>query len=283
MADLDLDLDLEPEVVPAGSRWSGGPARRFLRLARRGAALDVVAFLGAEPEFRAEEMVAVLRADQRRRRRAGEAVLAEWYFGRFPGLFDDEDLALDLIFSEFLLRESLGEAPEVDEYLARFPRFAGAIRLQAAFHVAIGDPDTEPDRAPKSEAPPNDFPAIPGFEILREVGRGGMGVVYEAYQVGLKRRVALKMVLNGRRDGPETEARFRKEAEAAARLHHPNIVEIHDIGDLEGRPFFTLELVEGGDLSRELAAGPDDRRRRAAADGPRPWPGRSQYAHQQEA
>ena len=63
-----------------------------------------------------------------------------------------------------------------------------------------------------------------------------MGVVYEAYQVALKRRVALKMVLAGSLDGPERDARFQREAEAVARLHHPNIAEIHEIGEFEGRP-----------------------------------------------
>ncbi len=260
------ELEVEPAPAPAGSRWFAGPARRFLRLGRGGSSIDVVAFLEAEPELRAEEMVAVLRADQRRRWRLGEAVLAEWYFDRFPGLVDDEELALDLIYSEFLLRESLGEVLDVEDYYARFPRFAKALRIQAAFHFAISqprDPGPKRDRDREPDIPSTDLPQLPGFEVIRELGSGGMGVVYEAYQIGLKRRVAVKMVRAGPRAGSEVEARFRKEAEAAARLHHPNIVEIHDIGEFEGRPFFTLELVEGGDLSREMAGVPMSPRRAA--------------------
>ena len=195
--------------------------------------------------------------------------IAEWYFERrFPALLSDPGAGgSDLIFSEFLLRESAGEGPEVREYLDRFPQFADRIRLQAAFHQAAR---TRPRpfevgrvRPPPPRSGSRDLPSIPGYEILRQLGVGGMGVVYEAYQLGLKRRVALKMVLAGPRDGPERDARFQKEAEAAARLHHPNIAEIYEIGEFEGRPYFTLELVEGGDLANELGAGPMTPRRAA--------------------
>jgi tRNA A-37 threonylcarbamoyl transferase component Bud32 len=98
-------------------------------------------------------------------------------------------------------------------------------------------------------------PAVPDYEIVRELGRGGMGVVYEARQIKLGRIVALKMILSGERAAPEELARFRREAVAVARLRHPNIVQIHAIGDYEGRPFFSLEFVEGGTLSAKLRAG----------------------------
>jgi hypothetical protein len=101
-----------------------------------------------------------------------------------------------------------------------------------------------------------DLPAVPGYEILGELGRGGMGVVYQARQVKLKRLVALKMILAGAHTGPELRERFRREAEAVARLQHPNIVQIYEVGEHGGLPFFSLEYVDGGSLARQITGTP---------------------------
>ena len=106
-------------------------------------------------------------------------------------------------------------------------------------------------------------PTISGYEILGELGRGGMGVVYRARQVLLNRPCALKMILGGAHASPETATRFLAEAEAIARLQHPNIVQIHHIGEADGLPFFELEYVDGGSLDRRLDGTPWPARRAA--------------------
>ena len=98
--------------------------------------------------------------------------------------------------------------------------------------------------------------AVPGYEVLEELGRGGMGVVYKARQVKLDRLIALKMIRDGVLAGPEQLGRFHKEAHAIARLKHPNIVQIHDIGEHGDRPYLCLELIEGGNLAQKIQGRP---------------------------
>jgi eukaryotic-like serine/threonine-protein kinase len=110
---------------------------------------------------------------------------------------------------------------------------------------------------------PRSWPVIPGYELVSKLGEGGMGVVFLARQIGLNRLVAVKMIRGGSQARPEHFSRFRIEAEAVAQLRHPNIVQIHDIGEVDGLPYFSLELLEGGSLDDRLAATPQPSRQAA--------------------
>ena len=111
-----------------------------------------------------------------------------------------------------------------------------------------------PDGSIRSAAA--ELPAIPSYEILTILGRGGMGVVYRARHIKLKRQVALKMLRAGAQAGPEHHARFRREAETIARLQHPNVVQIHEVGEHDGMPYLSMEYVAGGSLRDKLAGMP---------------------------
>jgi WD40 repeat protein/serine/threonine protein kinase len=193
----------------------------------------------------------VLGADQRRRWRAGERVPVEAYLALVPNLQDNSEAGIDLVFREILLREHLGEAPELAEYERRFPHYADRLRRQVESYRGLAQAAGEPKVRDGPRAP-----VIAGYEVLEPLGRGGMGVVYKARDVRLKRLVALKMIREGAEATPDDRARFRAEAEVVARLRHPNIVQIYEVGEADGGPFLALEFVEGGSLAQWLTGQP---------------------------
>jgi predicted Ser/Thr protein kinase len=134
---------------------------------------------------------------------------------------------------------------------------AKAVKVLAAEAVAatVLAPAAGPSQAAAAK-----LPNLPSYEIVRELGRGGMGVVYLARQLSLKRLVALKMLLAGQQASPAQRLRFEAEMESIARLQHPNLVQIFEVGEHEGRPFFAMEYVDGGSLQDQLASRPPVRK-----------------------
>ena len=115
---------------------------------------------------------------------------------------------------------------------------------------------TEPGVAEATPQPAADWPTVPGYQIIRPLAPGGMGVVYRARHVGLNRVVALKMIRAGLHARPEELARFRVEAEAVASLSHPHIIQIYDCAEWNGMPYLAMEFAEGGSLAELLLKGP---------------------------
>jgi serine/threonine protein kinase len=132
------------------------------------------------------------------------------------------------------------------------------------------------DPPPEVQQP---VPAVPGYEVLGEAGRGGMGVVFKARHLALNRVVALKMVLAGPYASAAEKERFLHEAQAVARLSHPNIVQVHELGEHAGYPFFSLEWMPGGSLAQLLGGTPLPPRQAAELLGV--VAGAVQHAHMQ--
>ncbi len=152
-----------------------------------------------------------------------------------------------------------GSHPSDDPAATRRPTEGGASAAIAPETVNPFDGDSPPPW-PEDGGPPS----IPGYEILELLGRGGMGIVYKALQRPLKRAAALKMIRGDLHVDAEQLGRFRVEAEVIARLKHPNVVQIYEVGEVGGVPYFSLEMLEGGTLAERLAGAPMPPRQAAA-------------------
>jgi serine/threonine-protein kinase len=165
-----------------------------------------------------------------------------------------------------LLDEFLDSERTPEEVCADCPELLAEVRKRSQKMLRIVEaeleamfPTPDPNRKAHTPAPRNpaaELPLIPGYQVEAVLGRGGMGIVYKARHVRLGRPVALKMLLAGPYAGPEERERFFREAEAVAGLRHANIVQVHDMGEHDGRPYFTMEYVEGGSLAQRLMGTP---------------------------
>jgi predicted Ser/Thr protein kinase len=199
------------------------------------------------------EWVQAVRSDQAARWRGGQGIAVEAYLERLPELADSPEDVQVLLCGEALLRRERGEAAELAEYQRRFPSLADRLGLVLPLLGALADsgPAGQPTVGLPA-TPAGSVSAVPGYEILSELGRGGMGVVFRARQTSLHRVVALKMILGGSLAGSAEVQRFRTEAEVIAALDHPHIVPVYEVGEHDGRPWFSMKLIDGGSLAEQL-------------------------------
>ena len=218
-----------------------------------------------DPRLGPDQLVELLTADQRQRWQVGRPLPVATYLERFPQIRADSTHAVDLIWSEYLIRESLGGQPRLEEYTRGFPQFASLLKRQHEVHLWVeqAEPtgpstltcaDSSLDHPPAGEIASGrggemhpGFRSIraPGYEIIGEVGRGGMGVVYRAYDRRRQRVVALKMM---RDPDPSSLYRFKREFHSLADISHRNLVTLHELVS-DGRDwFFTMDLIDGVDF-----------------------------------
>jgi predicted ATPase/predicted Ser/Thr protein kinase len=183
--------------------------------------------------------------------RSGGRPAVETHLGDLPGA-DRAILLSELILLDIDYRRRQGETPQADEYRRRFPSLDPGW-LSRALALAGSAPTLPAGRALDDRPPP----VVPGYEIVRELGRGGMGVVYLARDTRLDRQVALKFLSPDAARDPRRLDRFRREARAACALNHPAVCTLFDVGECDGRPFLVLEYVEGRTLRALIDERPD--------------------------
>ncbi len=214
-----------------------------------------------------EEQLRLACAELRRRLAAGEVCRAEEFLQAFPAVAARADLALELILAEAAARHDLGQEPTTAEWDARFPHLADRLRQHLMADAAPGNaagtlPATEVEAATatrpnRDAAPPQPCWSFGRYEVLEELGHGGMGRVFKARDTVLGRLVALKVLRGGIAAHPEELFRFHREAQAVARLRHRHIVPVYYLGDRDGQPYLTMAYLPGGTLAerRERFAG----------------------------
>ena len=207
-------------------------------------------------QLTSDAMVEELLLDQRIRLEARESTRVEDYFRKFPELANDSQLAVDLIYNEFLILQELGsgESSGIESWLARFPAHASALKRQFDVYETMSLVEDESPSEPRFK---KTLQALlgPRFQLREKLGSGSFAEVYRAWDEELKRDVAIKFARRSMADEAIELERFKREAEAAAKLTHPGVVAIYEVGPNDNRPFIVQEYVSGGTLKSRIVDG----------------------------
>ena len=273
------DTAHEASALPKDISLGEGAAYEYWKLWRHGQRPDISDFVAQLGPMTPADLAAILRVDQHERWSRADRVIAEKYFESFPSLAESVEDAIALIYAEFLLRRELGETPSTEEYQQRFPQFSPLLECQLEMDQSIREVSDQDisglSTASMSDEPGGDsfeattvspedggqktdpahWPLVNGYEILSWLGEGGMGLVYKARQVSLRRTVALKVIRKNLLARPKAIHRFLREAQAAAALLHSHIVIIYDAGRTQDTYYYSMEYVDGIDLARLMKKG----------------------------
>jgi WD40 repeat protein/tRNA A-37 threonylcarbamoyl transferase component Bud32 len=277
----------------------------FTRLWASESSPDLDAFLAGAGPVDAAQLCTLARIDQAQRWKRGDRRSAEEYLDRYPALQAHFDSAVDLIYHEYLLGERLGEQPSLEEFNARFPKYATALADQVGLHrvleeaaAHVGQSPLDPLWTSRTDMARNvacpvchneieqredatadelvcpacgssfrlqrdvplgwhsgDQPRRLGkYELIEPVGVGSFGTVYKAHDSELDRTVAIKVPRVNHLAAKEDLERFLREARSVARLQHPSIVSVHEIGQWEQTPYLVIEFVQGSTLAEVLSS-----------------------------
>jgi serine/threonine protein kinase len=197
-----------------------------------------------------EKLLREACAELDRALRDGLPQRAEAYLASCPLLAAEAQAAVELIYIEFSTREELGQRPTPGEYYRRFPHWQAALQRQFSVHEWLSRNSSTDDLLGADNPGGDTIPAWLGsYEMLEEVSGGGVGIVYRAWQHGLDRTVAVKVLRPELGRTASAREQFCREARVLSRLRHPNIMPVHDVGEANGFVWFSMDFMPGGSLA----------------------------------